>query len=58
MMMDLKMKNLYGTNLSKIEGNEEKSIERGSFNSFGYEKTYETKDLYDMDNLVKFFHQN
>ena len=56
--MDLAMTNLYGTNLTKIKGREERSVERGMFNSFGYEKFYDTKDLYDLDKLVEFFHEN
>lgn len=47
MYMVFKMKHLYGTTISKTE-DPNVSIERGMFNSFGYEKKHATSALYNM----------
>lgn len=56
--MIFKMKHLYGTTLSKID--KFKTLERGMFNSFGYEKIHMTKDLeaMDLDLFVDIFSRN
>lgn len=46
MNIKLQIQNMVGTNLKKVEGQDHRTVERGLFNSFGYEKFYDTKDLY------------
>lgn len=54
MSIDFKMSTLYGTNIKKSD-EEDVSIERGMFNSFGFERKLKTSDLFDIDKLVEIY---